>query len=133
MSQLDSFPLNDWGSIALICACHVGQNISNIKDLNGKGFKMDESKPRQINFVCADCRNSFDYDVKIKLFELLKKYYKTHNQFDGFSHYITRKGERIRLKYIKTITHETEYSKKEIIIIEAANLTTHPRFKLTHI
>ena len=124
MSQLDSFPLNDWGSIALICACHVGQNISNIKDLNGKGFKMDESKPRQINF---------DYDVKIKLFELLKKYYKTHNQFDGFSHYITRKGERIRLKYIKTITHETEYSKKEIIIIEAANLTTHPRFKLTHI
>ena len=75
----------------------------------------------------------FDYDVKIKLFELLKKYYKTHNQFDGFSHYITRKGERIRLKYIKTITHETEYSKKEIIIIEAANLTTHPRFKLTHI
>lgn len=42
MSQLDSFPLNDWGSIALICACHVGQNISNIKDLNGKGFKMDE-------------------------------------------------------------------------------------------
>jgi len=39
----------------------------------------------------------------------------------------------MRLKYIKTITHETEYSKKEIIIIEAANLTTHPRFKLTHI
>lgn len=121
--------LTDWGSIALVCPCKNLKDIHEIKDLNGKGFKMDTSKPRQVNFICQDCLNKFDYEVKIRLFELLEKFYESHKSFEGFSGYVTRKGQRIRLKYIKTLKLKSDFTEKDIIIIEAANLTTHPSFK----
>ena len=116
MYKLNS--LEDWSSIVLICACHSDEvkNIDNLKEIAKLGFDIDTSKPRQINFICKDCHNNFDYEIKVRLFDILDKYISRHNQ-------------RIRLKYLKSIYREVDGFKKEFYIIELANLTTHPEFK----
>lgn len=118
--------LTDWGSIAIICSCQDLSEVKEAKDLKDKILKMD-SDTRQISFYCDDCQNRIDYEVKIRLFELLEGYYQLHHEFHGFCKYITRKGQKIRLRYLKTLN--IQQSKKEIVIIEAANLTTPPKFK----
>lgn len=120
--------LEDWGAIALICPCQSTQipTITNPTQLKDIGFRMDDSNPRYINFVCDKCQNCFDYEIKYKLFELLEKFYNKNGTYEGFSKYISRKNENIRLKYIKTL----HSSSKNIILIEAANLSRHPEFKL---
>ena len=129
MYKLNS--LEDWSSIVLICACHSDEvkNIDNLKEIAKLGFDIDTSKPRQINFICKDCHNNFDYEIKVRLFDILDKYIKDNGSLDGFNKYISRHNQRIRLKYLKSIYREVDGFKKEFYIIELANLTTHPEFK----
>lgn len=129
MSQQNKV-LCDWGSIALICPCQLDSlsDINEARDLNGRAFKMIQNA-RQVNYVCPQCQNSFDYEVKVKLFESLIEYYENTGSFEGFNKNITRKGQRIRLKYIKTLKLIKKTNQKDIILIEAANLTTHSQYK----
>lgn len=118
--------LDDWGQIILICPCHMEEALKceNIRQLKDMTMKMS-SEAKNISIHCPFCTNNFDYDIKVKLFELLNKYFQNKQTYKGFNKYISRKGERIRLRFIKEIQTNTGYS----IIIEAANLTQHPSFK----
>lgn len=126
-----SFELEDWGNIALVCPCktHLLADVDNIRDFREKCMKMDSSR-RQIEFICDECRNSFDYDVKIRLFELLKEHLQENHTCDGFIKYISRKGQRIRVRFIKVLNQTSTKNEHGIIIIEAANLTKCPQFKM---
>lgn len=119
--------LEDWGQIILVCPCHIEQvkQSDDIKDIKNYVMKMIQSN-RNVTFECPVCNNSFDYEIKIRLFELLNKYYLEHNSYDKFAKYVTRKNEKIRLRFIKEINTNTGTA----IIIEAANITQHPSYKL---
>ena len=118
--------LGDWGQIILICPCHIkeAKECEDIRTLKDMTMKMTQSG-RNVDFQCPFCTNKFDYDIKVRLFELLNTYFQSHNTYEGFNKYVSRKGERIRLRFIKEISTQTGLS----IIIEAANLTQHPSFK----
>lgn len=120
--------LEDWGAIALVCPCQLEnlENICEAKELVHYSLVMDNSNMRCVEYVCHHCNNRFDYEVKYKLFELLNKYYKQHNTYKGFLKYVSRKGKNIRLRYLKTI----QSNSYNIIVIEAANLTQHPEYKM---
>lgn len=123
---MDSGQLEDWGQIILICPCHIkeAKECEDIRKMKDMTMKMVNGY-RNVNFQCPYCTNSFDYEVKIKLFELLNKYFQNNQTYVGFNKYVSRKGERIRLRYIKEMKTNTG----KAIIIEAANLTQHPSFK----
>lgn len=119
--------LEDWRQIILVCPCHIDdvKKSEDIKELKAHIMKMVQGN-RNVTFECPICNNSFDYEIKIKLFEFLNKYYEQHHTYEKFSKYVTRKNERIRLRFIKEIDTNTDTA----IIIEAANLTQHPNYKL---
>lgn len=126
-------PLQDWGNIALVCPCQTKyiSEIENISDFKGKGMKMDSST-HQVQFICDKCKNEFDYDVKVRLFELLNEYIIEKGTCVGFTKYISRKGQRIRVKFIKELNQTHTNITHKIVVIEAANLTKCPQYRLNH-
>lgn len=114
--------IQDWAQIIMVCPCF------SVKDeIDKPSFDM-KTVYRNIQYVCKnnECGNYFDYDIKVRLVELLNQYYKDNQTLEGFHKYVERKKERIRLKYVKTL----DISKhQDFIVIEVANLTRNPQFK----
>lgn len=127
----NAIQLEDWGNIALICPCQTKyiSDIENICDFKGKGMKMDSSAQHQVQFICNKCSNAFDYDVKVRLFELINEYIAENGNCEGFAKYISRKGQKIRVKFIKELNQTSTDMTHKVLVIEAANLTKCPQFK----
>lgn len=116
--------IKDWAQVIMICPCYL-----NNGEINKPSFEMNQSK-KNVQFVCknSQCQNYFDYDIKVRLVELLNQYYQDNKTLDGFYKYIERKKERIRLRYIQNI--ETQ-SKIPFVVIEVCNISRNPHYKLS--
>ena len=115
--------IQDWAQIVMVCPCFVQK-----REIDKPSFVMNQVY-RNIQYTCKnpECHNFFDYDVKVRLVELLNQYYEQHHTLEGFYKYVERKKERIRLRYLKNLDISKE---NNFIIIEVANLTRNPQYKL---
>ena len=110
----------------MVCPCALDNKEGDEPYI--PSFVMEQSI-RNITFNCKnpDCHNFFDYDIKVRLVELLNEYYRTHGTLEGFFKYVERKKERVRLRFI-TETNKTKQNPS--IIIEVANISRCPHYKL---
>lgn len=116
--------ITDWAQIIMVCPCFLEMN-----EISVPSFQMEQTF-HNITFNCknSECKNTFDYDIKVRLVELLNAFHKEHGTLEGFYKYVERKKERIRLRYIQNAnnTNQTPF-----VIIEVANITRCPQYKLT--
>lgn len=116
--------ITDWAQVIMVCPCFLETGDTSVPS-----FQMEQGF-RNISFNCKnpECKNTFDYDIKVRLVELLNTYYKEHQTLEGFYKYVERKKERVRLRYIQN-TNNTKQN--PFVIIEVANITRCPGYKLT--
>lgn len=117
-SPTTPFPLYDWGQICLICPCTKlpEKELKNIQH-----FEMHQNiKPSTVLYKCKNpnCPNQFDYEIKIRLFELLSVYWNDCGSFEGFQKIIQRKSDKIKLKYMGETNITPNY---KMILIEVTN------------
>ena len=115
--------IQDWAQIIMVCPCFLEKG-----EIDKPSFEMMHLS-RNIQFTCKnpECNNFFDYDIKVRLVELLNQYYDKHKTLEGFFKYIERKKERIRLRYIQDLSVSTQYP---FVVIEVCNISRNPKYKM---
>lgn len=115
--------IKDWAQIIMVCPCFLERG-----EIDKPSFEMNQLT-KNVQYTCKNtqCKNYFDYDIKVRLVELLNQYYLEHQTLEGFYKYVERKKERIRLRYIKNIQIPNQFP---FVVIEVCNITRNPQYKL---